>query len=87
MAGLCGVSPRTIERFFKLRMNATPRQWLGSMRKLEARKLANQMLPTKVMAMELGYTHASNFCRAFKREHGFATSVLRAAAGADQFGS
>lgn len=77
LAAICGVSSKTVERFFRLKMDATPQQWLSQMRKLEAERLVSSGSTTKAIAGELGYQHTSNFCRAFKREHGFAATALR----------
>lgn len=66
LARLCGVSLRQLERVCLARFDQTPTEWLNEKRLARAQELLAQGLPIKAVAIELGYGHASNFCREFK---------------------
>lgn len=66
----CGVSLRTLERFFHRKFHASPRQVLHQIRQVRAEELARQGQRTKEIALNLGYKRASHFCKDFKNSHG-----------------
>lgn len=74
LAGLCGVSVRTLERFFMLHRGCAPQRWLNDLRQRQALRLIATGLSAKEVATRLHYKQASHFSREFKRFHGFPPS-------------
>jgi len=74
LAKLCGMSPRQLRRHFRQEFQRPPQSWLDSHRM----KLAKEMLlagdSVKKVAIELGFKHASHFCRKFKRLNNMTSS-------------
>jgi transcriptional regulator GlxA family with amidase domain len=66
LARIQGISLRQLERDFRHFFDMSPQRWLD----LERLKVAKQLLASghavKVVAVDLGYRHASHFCRHFK---------------------
>jgi transcriptional regulator GlxA family with amidase domain len=68
MAAALGVSPRTLERFFRSEFGQTPRVWVRRERMRRARALLRTgMLRVKEVAQRMGYHGAATFGRAFRR--------------------
>ena len=76
---LCRVSPRQLQRFFKLRFNTSPSDWLRQRRCLLAKNLLAQGWSNKAVASDLRYADPSHFCHEFKKT--FRTSPRLFAAG------
>jgi AraC-like DNA-binding protein len=76
VARLCGVSPRTVQRYFKKHYHCTLGEWMRNYR-LE---MAYQRLLTgesiKCVAIDLGYKQLSHFSRDFKTRYGCAPKFL-----------
>jgi AraC-like DNA-binding protein len=69
LARNCGVSIRTLQRFFTKEMGKSPQKWLRRCRlKLAEEKL--QQSTIKIVASELGYKQPNHFSREFKRQYG-----------------
>jgi AraC-like DNA-binding protein len=70
LAKLCGVSVRSLERFFRENKATTPQQWLHLQRLLQARSILLESDSIKQAAVMLGYKQASHFSREFKKHFG-----------------
>jgi transcriptional regulator GlxA family with amidase domain len=70
MARLCGVSSRTLERYFQETCHQTPERWLAELRWWQARASVHEGISVKAVAAESGYQQASTFSREFKRRFG-----------------
>jgi transcriptional regulator GlxA family with amidase domain len=69
LAQLCGVSIRTLERYFRESMGTSPAKWV---RERRIRKGADSLTqsPVKVAASETGYKYSNNFSRAYRNYWG-----------------
>jgi AraC family transcriptional regulator, glycine betaine-responsive activator len=76
MAKRCGVSLRTLERFFQKRFHQTPRQWLQQLRILIAGELLDDPLCVKEIAARVGY-HPASLTRLFTQALGQPPTALR----------
>jgi len=74
LARNCGVSVRTLERFFLLAFGDAPRCWLGRLRMEKAVELLRDGSTVKETSACLGYEDPSHFSREFKNHYGFAPS-------------
>jgi AraC-like DNA-binding protein len=74
LARNCGVSVRTLERFFLLAFGDAPRCWLGGLRMEKAVELLRDGSTVKETSACLGYEDPSHFSREFKNHYGFAPS-------------
>jgi len=76
LAALCKVSPRTVQRHFKVRYRMTVGAWLSKLRLRHAydRITAGELV--KAVAYDLGFKQLSHFSRAFKQVHGVPPSLL-----------
>ncbi len=63
----CGVSVRTLERYFEETFRETPKAWLREQRQQLAIELLRDGNSVKETAAELGYNHATHFSREFKK--------------------
>lgn len=79
LAGLLGVSTRTLERRFKEKIGKSPRAWLTEQKQLHTAKLLQHAitllgdgLSVKEVSSQLGYAHRSQFSREFKQHFGLA---------------
>jgi transcriptional regulator GlxA family with amidase domain len=67
LAKFCGVSARTLERYFKNWVGKTPKEWLAHQRYLEIQERRRKGLSMKQTAHAVGYKHSSTFSREFKK--------------------
>jgi transcriptional regulator GlxA family with amidase domain len=70
LAHLCGVEPRSLQRFFRTYLGISPQRWLDEARDFEAARLVLNGERTKEIAYRVGYKHASTLCHRFKRARG-----------------
>lgn len=70
LAGLCQVSLRQLERFWKSSFGQAPQAWLDAIRLKKAQELLIGGLTVKETAFSLGFKQSSHFCRKFKRHTG-----------------
>jgi len=70
LAKECGVSVRTLQRFFAKRIRTSPKVWLAEKRRRRAVELLVQGSSVKETAMLVGYKQASTFSREFKKRCG-----------------
>lgn len=81
MAEYCGVSSRTLHRYFLKTTGKSIREWLAEHRQQQAREFLRGGLSVKETAVCLGYRYPSNFTRQYKNYWG---STPTAANGAHQ---
>ena len=67
LAKKCGVSARTLERFFLKKMGKSPKAWLAEQRLHRAVELLRDGSSVKEVANLTGFLHASTFSREFKK--------------------
>jgi AraC-like DNA-binding protein len=82
LAKLCGVSVRTLERFFQKTTGLSPKVWLQEQRQQQAIKLLKDGRTVKEAADGAGYQHASTFSREFKKYWGVCPVIQSPAAKA-----
>ena len=70
LAKACGVSVRTLERFFMPTFGHTPRHWLKGLRMQRALDLLRDGSNVSEAADRLGYKYPTQFSAAFKQMHG-----------------
>jgi AraC-like DNA-binding protein len=70
MAKQCGVSLRTLERYFRTRMGKTPKAWLLEQRQQQAYELLRNGISVKETAYCLNYKHPSHLTNGFKKHWG-----------------
>ena len=70
LAELCGVSMRTLQRYFRARYDETVSDWLRDMRLNEALNSLKGCDSVKEVAFDLGYKQPSHFTRDFKKKFG-----------------
>ena len=70
LAQVCGVSMRTLQRYFRSQYNQTVSDWLREMRLNEALHFLKACDSVKEVAFELGYKQPSHFTRDFKKRFG-----------------
>jgi AraC-like DNA-binding protein len=68
VAKLCDLSPRQLQRKFRLQFHCSPHVWLNHQRMLAARELLLTGAPVKKVAFELGFKQVSHFYRHFRRD-------------------
>jgi AraC-like DNA-binding protein len=76
LADLCGVSLRTLQRYFSRHGVGTVSDWLQSIRLDEAYKRLKEGIRVKEVAYDLGYKQLSQFSRDFKNRYGIPPSSL-----------
>lgn len=76
LAELCGVSMRTLQRYFRARYNQTVSDWLRELRLNEALASLKECESVKEVAFDLGYKQPSHFTRDFKRKFGVPPRAL-----------
>src|SRR5438128_723328 len=80
LARLCGVSTRTLQRFFASKKWGSAQHWLNELCLERAPSLLkDQGMSVKEAAAESGYTQPSHFSRKFKEFHGVSPSVSQKA--------
>ncbi len=76
LAQLCGVSLRTLQRYFSRNGSVTISQWLQTIRLHEAYSRLKSGARVKEVAYDLGYKQLSHFSREFKKQYGISPSLL-----------
>ena len=76
LAELCGVSMRTLQRYFRARYNQTVSDWLRELRLNEAHARLKGCDSVKEVAFDLGYRQPSHFTRDFKQRFGVPPRTL-----------
>jgi AraC-like DNA-binding protein len=71
LAKNCGVSLRTLQRFFIQTMGRNPKVWLAEQRQLDAVEELQKCSCLKEASSNLGYKHAHHFSRDFKQYWGY----------------
>jgi AraC-like DNA-binding protein len=71
LAKLCGVSVRTLERYFLRERNIHPKGWLLEQRHQQASKLLQDGLSVKEAAERLDYKHPSHLTNGLKKHCGY----------------
>lgn len=66
----CGVSLRTLERYFLKGMCKSPKKWLAEQRQQRASALIQAGSTVKETAAQLDYKHPSHLTNAFKKQCG-----------------
>jgi AraC-like DNA-binding protein len=75
MAKKCGISIRTLERYFLKTMSKKPKAWLVGERLKDAVDLLCDGKSIKETALHLGYQHPHHFSREFKAYLGYSPSA------------
>jgi AraC-like DNA-binding protein len=70
LAKLCGVSSRTLQRFFQKNAIIAPKDWITDKRLKRATELLRAGTSIKETASQLGYPNAHHFSRDFKKYAG-----------------
>jgi transcriptional regulator GlxA family with amidase domain len=70
LAKNCGVSLRTLERYFLKKMDISPKKWLMEQRQQQASKMLKDGLSIKETAANLDYKHPSHLTNGFKKQCG-----------------
>lgn len=70
MAALCRCSVKTLERYFSMEFNKTPRKWVRETKCQLAAALALKGYLEKAIVNEVGFTSASQLCHQFKKVFG-----------------
>jgi transcriptional regulator GlxA family with amidase domain len=70
LAQKCGVSTRTMERFFLKQTGEPPKAWLTRQRLRLATELLHGGALVKQTSSDVGYKHAGDFSREFKKRTG-----------------
>ena len=70
MAKNCGVSLRTLERYFLKEMGMLPKAWLSEQRQQLANELIQAGSSIKETAARLDYKHPSHLTNGFKKRWG-----------------
>jgi AraC-like DNA-binding protein len=70
LAGHCGVSVRTLERYFRKQMGSSPKAWLAEQRQRRAVELLRAGASVKETARSLHYKHPSHLTNEFKKHWG-----------------
>jgi len=71
----CNVSLRTLQRYFRSRMGKNPKAWLFEQRQKQAAGLLRNGIAIKEVANHLGYAHATQFSREFKKYWGQSPTI------------
>lgn len=78
LAEICGVSIRTLQRYFRARYDQTVSDWLRDLRLTEALSQLKNSGSIKEVAFGLGYKQPSHFTRDFKKKFGMPPRALMA---------
>jgi AraC-like DNA-binding protein len=79
MARQCGVTVRSLHRYFHKNKGASTKTWLAQQRQRYAYELLSKGCSIKETAFFLGYKHPTNFTRKFKNHWGVCPSQRTAA--------
>jgi transcriptional regulator GlxA family with amidase domain len=71
LAKKCGVSLRTLERYFLKEIGKRPKAWLSEQRQLDAVEVLKKSSCIKEAASNLCYKHVHHFSRDFKARWGY----------------
>jgi AraC family transcriptional regulator len=77
LAELCVMSPRHLTRSFRISRGCTISDYINTVRFEQAKRLLNSELSIKQIAHEIGFSSASGFCWAFRRETGSSPTQYR----------
>lgn len=72
----CGISLRTLQRYFLKKMGKSPKKWLLEQQLQQAIKLFQEGSSIKETAGHLGYKSQHHFARQFKRQTGYPPGQL-----------
>jgi AraC-like DNA-binding protein len=72
----CRVSTRQLERYFHIKHNAAPHQWLRGLRMRRAVELIRDQTLLKQAGLELGYKDPAHFAHDFKEYFGVSPSCF-----------
>jgi transcriptional regulator GlxA family with amidase domain len=75
LAKKCGVSVRTLHRFFLEQMGKNSKNWLAEQRQRQAFELLRDGSSIKETAYCLGYRQSTNFSRGYKNHWGIRPSL------------
>lgn len=67
LAKHCGISARTLRRYFQKHLGISPKAWLAGQRQKLAKELLRSGSLVKETALQLGYQHPETFSREFKK--------------------
>ena len=76
LAKQCGVSVRTLERYFLKEIGKCPKSWLAEQRQHQALELLHEGSTVKEVANQLGFKNQHHFSREFKKKSGYPPSHL-----------
>ncbi len=76
LAKKCGVSLRTLERYFLEEKRKTPSTWLAEQRQLDAVEVLKKSACLKEVSSNLGYKHTHHFSRDFKAYWGYCPTQI-----------
>lgn len=74
---LCGVTRRSLERFFQMRFGKAPQECLDELRHHDLECLLRSERQLKEIAFLAGYKQPSHMTRQFKQRHGVSPSEWR----------
>ena len=78
LAKQCGVSPRTLQRFFKGKFGVLPKDWLVRLRMQKATEALLSDGVVKSAASSADYNNPFHFSREFRKHFGYPPSQHRA---------
>ena len=76
IAEICGLSVRTVQRYFRKSYGCTLGDWMRQYRLELAYQKLSAGEPIKCVALDLGYKQLSHFSRDFKKQYGCAPRFL-----------
>ena len=77
LARLCGVTRRSLERYFQARFRHAPQDSLDELRQRDLESWLRSERPLKEIAYLTGYKQPSHMTRQFKERHGLCPSEWR----------
>lgn len=80
LANLRRITPRQLQRIFRVEFGQTPQDWLNEQRILAAQELLRTGSPVKNVALDLGFKQTSHFCKQFKTLCGIRPGVFKTSA-------
>jgi AraC-like DNA-binding protein len=82
LADDCGVTPRHLRRFLRLKFGKSPGQWLAEKRLAQTAALLRHPVLVKEASAEAGFKSPAHFTRWFTQQCGVSPSAFRLANGA-----